>query len=931
MNKRFAFLLAVAFILCGCDLSSPIETNECAGMNETVAGVIDTDLLHASIPDNIAEIINQGHCPGQYECVEYHGVGDAQKACSRCQHNQIWCNNTCVDGLGTEQGGGSINHCGTCDTKCDPDTQICTNGMCTSKCKNECDPKDKYKILVCDTNFMSRPALCRFGCVHTEAGDKCLENECESECESPDSLVICKDKPLETHETCAYGCEIKENVAQCNRCQDQCLPDGTLTLCDADNPYAEATTKHCPLGCSSEDLVCNSCEQKCSEDGTSLLECDPNDLTASPSATQCEYGCNPDKSECNPDSDGDGVEDETDVCPNNGKISTGDKNTDCSTLEGNIFYIYNAFNFSELRELLSQPTPPEIKTISFANDVNFGNLNTSEIDGKCVVEPVLPIDQYPTGFSFSSITIEGNGKTIRAYNGGKRCSLKSALFDKIEKGAIKDLTLDFDISGSGRALLINEIPTPDYDAHVGVNLENITVKGTIETDAEDYESDDPDNPVTIQQPVGGLAAIIIGSTPRNATPIPQIVKNCVADGIRIYAPKASRVGGLFGYAQALEYISSDKPHRIISVTGKELVGGIVGEGELRNNKPSEGINTAQMIAEIGEVHGIRNVGGFAGGGCAYNAVLNISSVTGGDEQHTAENIGGIIGDAYAQMFGVSDINNITAKIGKIQSNGDNTGGFAGNMNGYTLTLTVNHIDIDEIISTGKNTGLISGLASVEYTTIDLEVIDLFAQAGSLSGNDYISGGIANCINNMNVTVQNAVLRTNLSFPADTVHYSGLTNCGLEGNRLYLNKLASVVTNKSGNEMKLDNALISSDLKVILDANPQDTNPQIVKFGCLYWYNLGAANLSEPFANDMSAYIDNENTAYNTVYSFDKDSAQMLSRQSKCSDVSNKNSQWGKWENTNFSTFDHNGNAVTAEFPAFNPATLETLNKLHRIE
>ncbi len=940
MNKRFVFLSAVALILCGCDLSSPIDTNECAGKDETVAGVIETDLFNPAKPGDIADIINRGYCPAEYQCVEYHGAGDIQKACSRCQHNQIFCNNTCVDGLGTEQGGRSIDHCGNCNTKCDPDTQICDNGMCTSKCQDKCDPKDKYKITVCDSNSMSHPANCRFGCIHTDKGDKCLENECgnESECESPETLLVCKGKPLETRETCLFGCVIEDNVAQCNMCKSQCSPDGTLTLCDNDAPYAAPlSSTYCPLGCSEENLVCNSCEQKCSEDGTSLLECDPNDIYAAPTIIPCKYGCNADKAECNPDSDGDGVEDEIDVCPNNGKISTGDDNTDCSTLEDTTFYIYNAANLAELRELLSQPTPPEISTLTFANDVNFGNLNTREIDGKCVVEPDLAMDQYPAGFAFSSLTIEGNGKNVRSFSGGKRCSLKSALFDKIGKGSIKDLTIDLDVSGSGRALLINEIPMPDYNAHVGFNLENITVRGTIETDAEDYETEELDyngEPMVVHhnQPVGGLAAEINGFVPRIGTPIPQIVKNCVADGVSIYAPKASWVGGLFGYASGLEYTSSDKPHRIISVTGKERVGGIAGYARLDNYRPSEGDNTTQVIAEIGEVKGIRKVGGYTGSGNAYNAVLNISSVTGGDEQHTAEDIGGIIGYADTYMFGVSEIRYIAAKIGSIQSNGNNTGGIAGNINGYTINIIEDYIDIDEIHSTGSNTGLIVGLASSDSSTINIEAIDLFAQAATFSGNDYISGGIANCIKEMDLAFQNAVLRTNIIFPAGTVHYSGLTNCVFNGSRLYLNKLATVVTNRTNDdEMKLDNALFSSNIKEILDSYPQDAYLSILKISCLYWYNLGAPDLSEPFVNDMSDYINMGNPPYSDIYSFDKDSAQMLSRQSACSDVLNDNSQWGKWKNTNFSTFEHNGKPVTAEFPAFNPPVLETLNKLHHIE
>ena len=932
MNKRYAFLAAVSLTLCGCDLSSPTEKNECASAGESVAGLIVNDLFNASVPPEFAGIFQNGFCPGEYQCLEYHGK-TAQKACYRCpQHNQIFCNNSCVDGLGTDPIGHSTDHCGSCDVQCDATTQICSNGMCTSKCQNQC--KSKYLIEYCDTNSMQDTKTCIFGCIHTDEGDKCLENECgnESECVSSNELMVCGGTPLEMRETCYYGCVVKANVAQCETCHNQCLPDGTLMLCDENNPYAAATETHCPLGCSSETYSCNPCIEHCSEDGTVLYSCETE--YAAHTAVDCPFGCS--DAHCNEflDADGDGVDDQIDVCPNNGQIWEGE-DVDCSTLQNKVFYIYNAKNFVELRTLLSQSPQPEIKAIRFENDVNFGQLNTSNADGKCVVEPNLDMAHYPTGLSFSNITVEGNGKTIRASKSGKRCSLRSAIFDRIEKGTIKELNLDIDVGESGRALLVNEIPFPINDN--SVQLIDITIKGNIDTDAEDYESSELDNfgnPMIVRQPVGGLVAHIEGSIPEHnsTTKQPHFVTRCVADGVRINAPKAKNVGGLFGYAEDVAYITSDRPHRIISVTGRENVGGIAGQANISNHKPADSPNTSLIRAEIGEVHGILNVGGFAGYGDARNVVLSIASVTGGDAQNTAENVGGIIGYTASHIFGSSGLQNNTADIGTIESNGSNTGGLTGYINGSNITLKENYTNIGEIHTSGNNTGLVIGMMS-DIPDINIEVIDHYAQANIITGKEYISGGIANCPDGLKYLMfESTILRANMTISDDTVHYSGLTNCEITGDKLYLNNIVTVVTSQAKDAgMKLDKALFSSDLQHVLDLQEESPQPPALLFNCTYWYNLGAKDSSSPGINDFSSYSGRFNSGF---YSFDKDNASTLAIQQQCMDItifSDHTSEWKSMSFSQFSTFDYDGDAVTANFPAYHPEILDELEKLHRIE
>ena len=411
MNKRILTLLAISAAACGCDLSSPVDSVPCSGNGEPLAGIVFDNITEAINPADVAGITGMGYCPKTYNnlelsCINFKGSG-FEKACSPCSEDyKIMCNNTCVDALGREQDGkgDSLNHCGDCNTKCNPVTERCADGKCIARCINKCSAEDPNVLQECVSTGEERfyEAHCTYGCVTTETGAACREHDCSSECKDSDTLLICGKTKYELEIQCKNGCSSEGSNAKCNECEAKC-EEGTLTQCDPNDPLAAATTVVCPLGCADNNQeckkcepscapdgtkqyecapdnpiaapheitcnhgcennaciacvsvctddktlnqcdpadplapmqsvtcshgcdeasrACNACAQHCSEDGMTLFQCDPDDSFAAYQVVYCDYGCK--DNNCVLDSDGDGVPDETDICQNNGKISTGD-------------------------------------------------------------------------------------------------------------------------------------------------------------------------------------------------------------------------------------------------------------------------------------------------------------------------------------------------------------------------------------------------------------------------------------------------------------------------------------------------------------------------------------------------------------------------------------------------------------------------------
>ena len=1009
MNKRILTLLAISVAACGCDLSSPVDSVPCSGNGEPLAGIVFDNITKAINPADVAGITGMGYCPKTYNnlelsCINFKGSG-FEKACSPCSEDyKIMCNNTCVDALGREQDGkgDSLNHCGDCNTKCNPVTERCADGKCIARCINKCSAEDPNVLQECMSTGEERfyEAHCTYGCVTTETGAACREHDCSSECKDSDTLLICGKTKYELEIECKNGCSSEGSDAKCNECEAKC-EEGTLTQCDPNDPLAAATTVVCPLGCADNNQeckkcepscapdgtkqyecdpdnpiaapheitcnhgcennaciacvsvctddktlnqcdpadplapmqsvtcshgcdeasrACNACAQHCSEDGTTLFQCDPDDSFAAYQVVYCDYGCK--DNNCVLDSDGDGVPDETDICQNNGKISTGDFTKDdperCSTYESDTktFYIYNAHNFIELKALLSTNVTPYF--IHIQNDVNFGNLETTETDGQCM------ISKDPSGITIKGVIIEGHNHTIKAFKNGKRCSLPNALFDIFDTSQIKDLNIDYDVTGSGRSLLINEIPQPSYEETSGSSqLTNITVRGTITTDAEDYESGQLDwenKPIMVLQPVGALVGSISGYIPRFGASKYQTVENCVAKDVRIIAPKSNNVGGLFGYCRDIIYISASEPHRIISVQGNENVGGVIGSGSLNNaNIPQDGENVGRLIAEVGSVSGITNVGGYFGSGEVSNAILNIGSVKGGDDTRRAENVAGILGKerVYNPNFVVT-VKNIAAQIGKIESNGDNTGLYVGFMDGGSIYYENCYIAADALESTGDNVGMLAGYTQ---STWEFNTDKVFAEVVDMKGNNYISGGIGKCLydeeSSWELRTQNTVLRANIHYN-DSV-YSGISNCQIDDHITSIKYTVSAVTVRDkSNAIKLDNAFFSKKLTKTEDTSG---NKLFSAFHA-YWYNLGDKANSKPF----DGYEIVDTVLNDSLVSFSAEASNSVLDQIR---GTNADSTWGT---TNFTTIDKDNTNITYPFPAYqDKALISVLNTLHRID
>ena len=139
------------------------------------------------------------------------------------------------------------------------------------------------------------------------------------------------------------------------------------------------------------------------------------------------------------------------------------------------------------------------------------------------------------------------------------------------------------------------------------------------------------------------------------------------------------------------------------------------------------------------------------------------------------------------------------------------------------------------------------------------------------------------------------------------------------------------TIRSSVTIRVSKALFSSDLQHVLDLQEESPQPPALLFSCTYWYNLGAKDSSTPGINDFSSYSGRFNSGF---YSFDKDNASALAIQQPCMDIkifSVHTSEWISMSFSQFSTFDYDGDAVTANFPAYHPEILDELEKLHRIE
>ena len=1009
MNKRILTLLAISAAACGCDLSSPVDSLTCSSDGKPVAGIVFDKITEAVNPDDVAGIMQLGYCPKTYNnlelsCINYKGSG-FDKACSPCSEDyKIMCNNTCVDALGREQDGkgDSLNHCGDCNTKCNPVTERCADGHCIARCINQCDPTDPTILRECLSSGEERyfDAHCTYGCVTTETGAACREHDCSSECKDSNTLLICGKTKYELEVPCNYGCNADGSDAKCNECVNACS-DGVLKQCDPNDPLAQATTVNCPLGCdddaeiascktcesscsadgtklyqcdandptaASQEVacvhgcennactscvpscaddqtlnecdaedplaahhtvtcshgcdassnVCNTCKQHCSEDGTTLFQCDPDDPLAAFNTVYCDYGCK--DNECIPDSDGDGVPDKDDICQNNGKITTGsftkDDPAECSTYdpETKSFYIYNARNFLELKALLASNVTPYF--VHIQNDVNFGILKTTETnDGQCIVS------EDAAGITAKGLTIEGHNHTLKAFKNGKRCSLTNALFDIFDTSKVQDLNIDYDVTGSGRALLANEIPQPTYEETSGSSqLINITARGTIISDAEDYESGQTDwenKPIMTLQPVGGLVARIEGYVPRFGAAKYQTVQNCVVKDIRIIAPKANNVGGLFGYVKDLNYISAAEPHEVISVQGNNNVGGIAGFGSLNNSYIPEGSeNVSRLIAEIGHVSGIKNVGGYVGSGDAANAVITVGSVKGGDDTHQAENVAGVLGNAAVFNPNLTNgIGNLAAKIGKIESNGNNTGLFAGYMPGGDIYYKNCYASADSLESTGDNTGMLAGYLDNTY---DFSAERVFAEVTEMKGNDYISGGIGKCRTEGNASwslaTEKTTLRANIQYKKSV--YSGISNCEVDNHMVKLRDTYSTITTRDkDNAIKLDHTFFAQKITKAADSSEE-------KFSAfrVYWYNLGDKAHSIPFEGF---------DAYDSVYMPEVASYSVVEAASALDAVIAGDKSW---KLTDFSTIDKDNIKVTNKFPAYeNDELVNILKTLHRID
>ena len=802
------------------------------------------------------------------------GCNSEKNECNKCQ-------NSCAED-------GTLVKCNENDLLAEAETTSCANGcdeqrMACIECETHCDGNILKLCDSSDPTAAPSDMECPNGC--DEAANACIQ--CTTQCKDENTLYLCDTStptaaPAEV--SCGLGCD--SDLKDCVGCTTKCKDGNTLLQCDPENPTAEPDEISCPNGCSNSNQKCIECETKCdAEDAFTLWKCSGDDVLAKPVKESCQYGCK--NGAClKLDSDADGVPDADDPCPYNGSIKSGtftsaqcdEKLYDSSK---DIFHIYSAQNIVYLNDN-NESLNGKFGIISIENDINLGLLETTGSGSSCAVTKDLD------SISITGVTVEGNKHRITSTKQGSSCSVKNPLFNEINSSTVKDLTVVLDVNG-GRAILANKI------ANSGVSiLENVVVSGSVTNNDE-------------TQYVGGMIAFVSGTTRENdyVTEIRHQLVNCFAKDITVNAPNANYVGGLIGLANSIEYMqtSEDEHSHIISVKGKENVGGLFGyAAHFRVNASDE--NSKQMAAIVDKVDGTVNVGGFSGE--FYGTTFTKLTMKIGSIHSKNGSAGGFTGYLDPPKYYSTSFSNIAAVIDSIESEGSEVGGFVGHDADGSKGLDNIYLKIGSIKITGSKAAVFFGATSQSGSQIFLS--HAFGEAASITAKDHVSGIVADDSNTERIEASDTAVRANLNFSnSSSTAYSGITNAPMQNYNIAFNTFVSMVTvhNTTSNKYLLDRALLAEDV------NGTD-NPG---FSYSFWYNLGDKDHSMPYASFTPP------PSYDHfLESFDKAGANEV-----LNAVKSKNSTW---DSTSFSTFSSTGSTVTANFPRYiDPILKSSLAKL----
>ena len=732
--KNFIPAIIAMILLTGCSLD---DLDECPNNpRKTQKGICGCDLSDIdSDGDTIPNCVDK--LPNLNDNVDTDGdrIINIEDPCPLDAAN-----NCCTNGIDGKE---SPGFCG-CDVK-ETDSDDDTLPDCVDVCKNDVNKtiikegETLYAVTVVDGAINTKTETtntCGCGTPDTDSDGDTV----------PDCIDICQNNPAKKTEADKGQCKCEDEI-DINKDTDR---DGTPDCIDAcvDNDQIQTTEQRDsnPCGCDKECVPCpsgslldvkgicgcniqpitggnNKNTEDTDDDGVldCLDICPYNPLISdvrtgdsaidAPIEDRCVYG----------DADGDGLLDDEDSCPTNPDRTATATTCNVYNTSTHEIVIRRALDWNTMKTVLDADTEHSAWTVKIENDIDFGYnyLDLNNISGyqlkitydakgipkKCHVE--MP------EINLHNVHVIGNHHTITATHkvryydaqlnkveeASLRCEINNPIFSSIHASEVGNLTLDLDLNGAGCGLLANA-------AKNNSTIHDIVVKGSVNSADTTY--------------VGGMIGLVMGDSLTSEQVKTHIdVYDCHADGIRVEALKSVGAGGLVGGIANAIIRLPQATNKVTFVNGTTSVGGLFGmiqSLDTYTNHDSKILPPTQgkISTQIGTVKGTTKVGGMIGEylcgsqGCIsdlYNISHNVEQVN-----CSGDFAGGFIGFLNSHNGSVSYISN---HAGSVESQGENVGGFAGNLTISNLSeiSAVSNIVTGTIVGNKRVGGFIGSLSA----------------------------------------------------------------------------------------------------------------------------------------------------------------------------------------------------------------------------
>ncbi len=404
--------------------------------------------------------------------------------------------------------------------------------------------------------------------------------------------------------------------------------------------------------------------------------------------------------------------------------------------------VYEIYNGSHLAWIAQQTrlagTPDNFttKTVRFMNSVDMDN--KTDDTGATVF----------TGMGEFAGRLEGNHKMIYGLNIDKSAENNVGLISILGYGGyIDNLTI---ASGQVKGELF-------VSAFVGqvADLAVVTIKGVT-------------NHATVEG--SNFVGAFVGQTKHRATvTIIGVTNHATVKGDR------NTVGGLVGESAGDSLTISNSSNRG-NITGKALVGGLVGESVKGDSFSS--ILTIDNSSNTGSVSGVESVGGLVGKSTKGTLTIANSSNTGNVSGRGV--VGGLVGESNS--FGYTLTIDNSSNIGTVTGTATGTatgannkvGGLVGS-SGDSSTLTISNSSNSKDVTGANNEvgGLVGSTGNYSDITI---TIDNSSNTGSVSGVESVGGLVGSSGDSSTLTISsssNSKDVTGKGYVGGLVGYSGL--------------------------------------------------------------------------------------------------------------------------------------------------------------